>query len=140
MTEFTNEAELKTDGIVGDLVGKNEVRPAPRQRRYSRSYKLRILAEADRCSAPGELASLIRREGIYSSTISDFRKQKARGELDGASKSLVVKGSPASADLERKLLAAERENRKLRRELEQSRLVIELQKKVAELLGVQEDD
>jgi hypothetical protein len=52
----------------------------------------------------------------------------------------VVKGSPASADLERKLLAAERENRKLRRELEQSRLVIELQKKVAELLGVAEGD
>ena len=54
----------------------------PKQRRYSTSYKLRIIEIADACTAPGELASLLRKEGIYSSTLSDFRKQKDRGDLD----------------------------------------------------------
>src|SRR5512142_2242742 len=121
------------------MASSNEVRPCNKRKRYTTSYKLRVLEEADRCIAPGELAALIRREGIYSSTLADFRKQKARGELDsptaprGPSRKLT---GVREAELERRLAASERENRKLRRELERSRILIDLQKKVSELLGI----
>lgn len=127
---------METMGALNGLVAANEVRPNNKRKRYTAAYKLRILEEADRCVAPGELASLIRREGIYSSTIADFRRQKARGDLDGCAGRRERQPSAQGAELERRLVAAERENRKLRRELERSRIVIELQKKVSELLGV----
>jgi transposase-like protein len=148
-------------GELNGLASSNEVRPSNKRKRYTAAYKLRILEEADRCVAPGELAALIRREGIYSSTLADFRKQKARGELDGGTRADGTRADGTRADgtradgtradgtrssrkltsgheaeLERRLAAAERENRKLRRELERSRIVIDLQKKVSELLGV----
>jgi transposase len=132
----------RPDGARNGTAADNEVRPRNRQKRYTTAYKLRIIEEADRCSAPGELASLIRREGIYSSTIADFRRQKARGELDGAARGSGKTVSPQQAELEKRLAAVERENRKLKRDLEQSRALIELQKKVAEILGatIQGDD
>jgi transposase-like protein len=70
---------IDNNGARNELTATNEVRPRNRQKRYTTAYKLRILEEADRCAAPGELAALVRREGIYSSTIADFRKQKMRG-------------------------------------------------------------
>src|SRR5512142_513853 len=91
------------------MASSNEVRPCNKRKRYTTSYKLRVLEEADRCIAPGELAALIRREGIYSSTLADFRKQKARGELDsptaprGASRKLT---GVREAELERRLAAS----------------------------------
>lgn len=58
-----------------------EVPVAPRKKRYTPAFKLRLIEEADRCHAPGELGALLRREGIYFSTLTDFRKQKARGDI-----------------------------------------------------------
>lgn len=113
---------------------------APQQRRYSAAFKLRLTDLADACSAPGELASLLRKEGIYSSTLSDFRKQKARGDLDrksGSGKSSKATG-PDSQTL-KQLAVSERENRRLRRDLEKARILLDLQKKVSELMGISLD-
>jgi transposase len=117
-------------------VGPQEVRPCPKRKRYTTAYKLRILEEASRCVAPGELAAMIRREGIYSSTIADFRKQKARGELDAGGS---VKASSPQMDAEtlRKVGLLERENRKLRRDLARANVLLELQKKVSEILQIE---
>ena len=71
-----------TDVEVKVLPAKSE---HPGARRYSRAYKLRILAEADRC-ARGEVGALLRREGLYHSTLSKWRKQQAAGRLDGSAK------------------------------------------------------
>lgn len=124
------------NGARNEPAATNEVRPRINQKRYTTAYKLRILEEADRCTAPGELAALVRREGIYTSTIADFRKQKMRGDFDGTPRRAKKQASPQETELQRKLAAAERENRKLKRDLEKSRILIDLQKKVAEILGV----
>jgi transposase-like protein len=56
-----------------------EVLAKPQRRKYSQEYKLRILREADKCTRPGQLGSLLRREGLYSSTLSNWRRARARG-------------------------------------------------------------
>ena len=57
-----------------------EVRPSSRRRRFSADYKLRLLAEADQCTEPGQLGSLLRREGLYSSHLSQWRRQRRAGQ------------------------------------------------------------
>ncbi len=111
MSDFQSGSAVRFVGSVPDL----EIRP-PKQRRYTASYKLRFIEMADACTAPGELASLLRRDGIHSSTLTDFRKQKARDALDHK---FVSGRSPKAAAPDsqtlKQLAYAERENRKLRR-------------------------
>jgi transposase len=119
-----------------------EVNPAPKRKRYTAAVKLRIIAEADTCTAPGELAALLRREGIYFSTLTDFRKQKAHGDLDGkpAQAKLKERREPKQERRDPKALhelaASEREVRRLRRELERAKAMLDLQKKVLEVMGL----
>jgi transposase len=111
----------------------------PKRRRYSAAYKRRVIEQADGCTAPGALAMLLRREGIYSSTLQDFRRQLSRGDLDAK---LTTPNKPdssassVSAEALKELAASERENRRLRRELEKARALLDLQKKVSELMGL----
>ena len=58
-----------------------EVTEKPKRQHYPAEYKLRILEEADRCASPGEIGALLRREGIYSSLLSQWRKQREEGAL-----------------------------------------------------------
>lgn len=98
-------------------------------RRYSQAYKARILAEAERC-AKGELGALLRREGLYHSTLSDWRKQRAAGRWDGSAKARKVAAQAEAKELAR----LQRENARLKKELEQAEAIIAVQKKVARLL------
>jgi transposase len=126
---------LKASAVPSAKMHSAEVSVAPKSKRYSASFKLRILEEAEGCQVPGELAALLRREGIYFSTLSDFRKQKARGDLDGKRPSSTPK-EVASPQIVAELAASEREVRRLRRELYCATALLELQKKVSDLLGV----
>src|SRR3989338_828384 len=63
-----------------------EVMAKPTRRRYTAEYKLRILRAAEACSGRGEIGALLRREGLYSSNLTQWRKQCERGELDGLSR------------------------------------------------------
>ena len=112
-----------------------EVHVAPSSKRYSPAFKHRLIEEADRCQAPGELGALLRREGIYFSTLSDFRKQKARGDLDGKRPAPQTRETP-SPHVGKELAASEREVRRLSRELDCATALLELQKKVSDLLGL----
>jgi transposase-like protein len=135
LSDFQSESDVRFVGSVPDL----ETRP-PKQRRYTAAYKLRLIDMVDACTAPGELASLLRKEGIYSSTLTDFRKQKARGDLDRKPGSgRAPKASVAESQTVKQLAASERENRRLRRELEKARILLDLQKKVSELMGISLD-
>src|SRR5487761_2441802 len=81
------------------VAGDRETLP-PKLRRYTVAYKLRIIDEADACTAPGAVGALLRREGIYFSTLKDFRKQKARGDFGAAGPvGRAAKPSPASAQV-----------------------------------------
>ena len=112
-----------------------EVAGRPVMRHFSAEYKRRMVEEAARCQA-GELGSMLRREGIYSSALSRWRKQYAAGVLSGLSaKAPGHKSRPADA-LAAELGRVERENRRLKRQLEKAELIITFQKKACELLGI----
>ena len=114
-----------------------EVPEKATRRRFSAQYKARILAKADACKGrPGALGELLRKEGLFSSQLSVWRKQRENGQLQG----LVPKkrgrkgsGKPGKSQREKEL---ERENRRLRQRLEKAELIIDIQKKTSELLGI----
>lgn len=112
---------------------ETEVMAKAKRRQYSADYKLRILRELDECKGKGEVGSLLRREGLYSSLVSKWREQRERGSLNGlAGQRRGPKVDPNAAELAR----LQRENQRLKEELERAELIIEVQKKVAQLVGV----
>lgn len=114
----------------------SEVVPRARRRQISNADKRRILDEADRCTKPGEVGALMRREGVYSSSLSTWRRQREAGELaESAPKKRGPKVDPNRADT---LLIAQltRDNERLQVKLDQANLVIDVQKKLAVLLGL----
>ncbi len=122
----------------GESVGSRNGNPDPEvsdkatRRTYSAKYKLKILREADRCRKPGEIGALLRREGLYSSLLSTWRQQRDGGL------SVKKRGRDGAA---REKLAAEnkrlrREARRLERKLHQAEVIIDIQKKASELLGI----
>jgi len=113
-------------GTDGEPLRKNPVRRA-----FSAEYKLAILAEYDACSEAGEKGAILRREGLYSSIITDWRRQHRQGLLKAAvGRSDMSRGGPSMSELN-KLRA---ENERLRRKLAQAEVVIEVQGKVHALL------
>jgi transposase-like protein len=113
-----------------------EVKATPR-RQFSAQEKLRILEEADACTEPGEIGALVRREGIYSSYLSQWRRARDLGELDGlASKKRGPKKS-AEQEKEEEITALRRENDYLRSRLKQAETIIDVQKKLSQMLGME---
>ena len=114
-----------------------EVTAKPTRRRYTAEYKHRILREAVACTRPGELGALLRREGLYSSNLTVWRKQRERREIEGLSQQkrgpLPKEKNPLAA----KVATLERENRRLRARSERAEGLVELQKKVYEILGIE---
>ncbi len=106
------------------------------RRRFSAAYKVGILAEADSCTEPGEIGALLRREGLYSSHLAKWRKQRERGTLAGLQpKKRGPKADPsrpAKSEMER----LRRENQRLSKQLRQAEMIIEIQKKASEILGI----
>ena len=106
----------------------------PSRRRFSAAYKRRVLEETDRLREPGQIGAYLRREGLYSSTLSRWRAQRDRGLLDAlAPRRRGPKPAPRFPERAR-IAALERENENLRARLRQADLIIEVQKKVAALL------
>ena len=114
----------------------SEVVPRARRRTFSKADKHRILLAADRCSKPGEVGALMRREGVYSSSLSTWRRQRDTAELSAlAPQRRGPKVHAGRADsLRIAQLIRERDN--LQSQLDKAQLVIEVQKKVASLLGL----
>ena len=113
-----------------------EVVAVAQRRQFSSSEKRRILALADACTEPGEIGALLRREGIYSSHLCTWRKQRAAAEqaaLEPQKRGRKV--DPALAEA-RRIETLTCENERLRRQLAQAELIIDVQKKVASLLGM----
>ena len=113
-----------------------EVMAKPTRRRYTAEYKLRILRAAEACSGRGEIGALLRREGLYSSNLTQWRKQRERGELEGLSRKRgpLPKGKNSLAD---KVKVLERENARLKARAERAEGLVEIQKKVSEILGIE---
>jgi transposase-like protein len=117
-----------------------EVAATARRRQFSMEERLRILALADACTEPGDIGALLRREGIYSSHLTTWRKQRTAAELAAlAPQKRGRKADPALAEA-RRLDQLTRENDRLRRQLAQAHTIIDVQKKVCTLLGLLADE
>ena len=114
----------------GAGTGTEVVRKAAR-RRFSAEYKRRILQEASAC-APGEIGALLRREGLYSSHLTHWRREQATGERAGLS---AKKRGPKVNAQAVELARLKRENERLQVKLQQAEAIIAAQKKLAELFG-----
>ena len=110
-----------------------EVPAKVQRRRFPAEYRLRILKQADACKKPGELGALLRREGLYSSLLTNWRRQRERGalrEMRGRRR------GPKPRAVDPRVKRLEAENRRLQRKLQRAETIITLQKKVAEILGI----
>jgi transposase len=108
--------------------------PVKRRRRTS-AYKLQIIAEADACERRGDLGALLRRESLYHSDLASWRKQKAQGMLTGTPSSHGRRSDPLYQEALKQQTDLARENRDLRRQLGRAKMIIDIQKKAALLLG-----
>lgn len=111
-----------------------EVVAKPQRRRFTAEYKRKVLREADAGKTPGAVGALLRREGLYSSHLTTWRAARARGELAGATKK---RGPvPLTRDPRDKVIAAQaREIARWKHRAERAEALVELQKKLAALLG-----
>jgi transposase len=126
---------MSRNGRERDGVQDPEVVPVAERRRFTAAEKLRILEEADACTEPGEIGALLRREGIYSSYLSKWRMARDRGQLSALSGQRRGPKSSSEAALRRELTKLRRENERLQARLDQAEAIIEVQKKLSQLLG-----
>lgn len=117
-----------------------EVSDRPQRRQFTAEYKLKILRELDACTEPGAQGAILRREGLYSSHIVEWRRKRETGELQALAPRKRGRPPKQENPLESENVRLQRENRRLKEELRKARLIIDVQKKVSEMLGVPLDD
>lgn len=127
-----NEQVGRTQGHEIDV----EVPEKAKRRRFLAEYKLKILAEADRCVDPGEIGELLRREGLYSSHLRTWRQQRDEGALSGLQPKKRGRKRKARNPLTEEVERLRRENERLQKRLSQAETIIDVQKKVAGMLGI----
>jgi transposase len=112
-----------------------EVLEKPERRQFSAEYKLRILQETD-CCEPGQIGAILRREGLYSSHLTCWRRQRQQGQMAALSENKRGRTAnpvnPLAAELER----LRRENQRLLKRMEQLELLVDIQKKASMILGI----
>ncbi len=125
----------------GDRSGnKNDIYPDPEvteikpRRKFTAKYKLHILAEADACTVSGELGHLLRREGLYSSNLTTWRRQKEQGILNAMKPKKRGRKTKKVNPLASKVARLEKEKRQLEDKLKKAGIIIEAQKKISELM------
>jgi len=126
---LSNNLEVKVKGEMANT----EVVAKAKRKRFTAAEKLRLLREVEACRGSGEIGALLRREGIYSSYLTTWRRQRASGELDGLTpQKRGPKPNPEAIELAK----LRREHERLQERMRQAELIIDVQKKVAQMLGV----
>ena len=131
------ENEMDTRLVIPAAGEEVEVLAKARRRRFTLEYKRRILREADRCRQPGEIGALLRREGLYSSQLSAWRAARERGELGGPGARKRGPEAKAPDPREEKIAEQAREIARWQKRAERAEALVEVQKKLSELLGVE---
>ena len=127
---------MSQDELNKSKIPDPEVVPRAKRRRFSAEYKLRILEEVEACSERGQIGSLLRREGLYSSHLTTWRRQRAQRQLEALSPQKRGRKSSGDKALTQELDALKRENQRLQSRLQQAETIIEVQKKLSGLLGL----
>ena len=113
-----------------------EVSEKKPRRKFTTNYKLRILAEADTCTQPGQIGALLRREGLYSSSLATWRRQRENGILKAMTPRKRGRKHKLENPLAKQVAQLEKEKRRLQQKLKKAELIIEAQKKMSEILGI----
>lgn len=112
-----------------------EVLEKAKRRRFTAEFKLRIVAEADACEESGSIAALLRREGLYSSHLTEWRRAVREGSLGALAKRRGPK-APHRTAATQELEQLRKENARLKHRLRQAETILEIQKKASEILGI----
>ena len=131
-TGVPEEASSSRPRLAGQ-VPDPEVPGKAQRRKFTVEYKLRIVREAERCKEPGEIGALLRREGLYSSLLAAWRREVEQGTRAALRSK---KRGPKARVVDPRVKELERENVRLRKRLEHAEIIITVQKKVSELLGI----
>jgi transposase-like protein len=131
----TEGARRATGGSPAGAAGVPDpaVEAKAKRRRFTAEYKLRILREVDRAKAPGEVGAILRREGLYSSLLTAWRRDRDRVAKTGLA---ARKRGPKAKVVDPKIKQLEREIAKLRRRNQRVELMLDIQKKASEMLGI----
>jgi transposase-like protein len=121
--------------VAGERRPEVEVVAKAERRRFTAEYKRRIVREADRCTKPGEIGALLRREGLYSSLLTTWRAARDRGELEGLSAKKRGPKVVAPDPRDKKIAELEREVGRQSKRAERAEALVDVQKKLAALLG-----
>ena len=113
-----------------------EVAERAARRRFTAEYKLQVLRQAEACANPGDLGALLRREGLYSSHLTTWRRQREQGSLAALSPKKRGRPTGPPSPLARRVAELERDNARLTQRLQQAETIIAVQKKLSEALGI----
>jgi len=116
-----------------------EVSEKASRRRFTAGYKLRILQQADGCTQPGEIGALLRREGLYSSHLVTWRRQREEGLLKGLTPKKRGRKKKSVDPSAARIARLEKENRHLKHQLRRAEIIIDAQKKISEILGIEQN-
>jgi len=128
---------VSTSAEIGLVGQETEVSAKARRRRFTAEYKRKVLAEVEACTKPGEIGALLRREGLYSSHLVEWRRARDSGALAGLAPKKRGPAAKVVHPLERRVAELEREVVRATRRAERAEGLVALQKKVSELLGIQ---
>ena len=116
-----------------------EVPEKKSRRKFTAAYKLRILEEADQCTEPGQIGALLRREGLYSSNLTTWRKQRETGVLNSLGPKKRGRKSKPKDPSAKRITELEKENIRLKQQLKKAETIIDAQKKISELFGIDQN-
>ncbi len=119
------------------LLSETEVSAKGKRRQFSAEEKRRLLADADGCTKPGELGAFLRREGLYSSHLVTWRRQRENGEIAGLTPKKRGRRAAGVDPRDREIADLKREKARLESRLEKAEAIIDVQKKVSLLLGIE---
>lgn len=123
------------EAVSAGITKEVEVLAKAVRRQFTAEHKLRILREADGCTKPGDIGALLRREGLYSSHLVTWRRQRRDGELGGLAPKKRGPEPKETNPLAKRVAVLERELARQKARAARAEALVELQKKVAELLG-----
>ena len=128
----SNSSNDNLNGSYQKPIADREVVPQAKRRQFSAAYKERILAEADACREPGQIGALLRREGLYSSYLTSWRREREKG----AGLEPQKRGRKGQRLQDPEIAQLRAENERLRAQLERAETIIDVQKKLSQLFGL----
>jgi hypothetical protein len=135
----------KNELRVTESSGNLDVRPDPEvredvpRRKFTAAYKLDILRRVEACQEPGEIGILLRGEGLYSSNLTNWRQQREAGLLAALSPQKRGRKKGKVNPLAQKVAQLEKEKEVLQKKLKRAETIIEVQKKISEILGLHQE-